>query len=203
MDYVLTFLVIVANVLGAGMILPQVLRLSRGGTADGVSTVGVGVGMAQNLWWVAYGLQADGAMGIVPVSVAGVLLYSTIGVQLVGLVGRRCMAPIIAGFAGIGIVPMVPYLLVDLQAAGLTIGLLYGVQFAPAAFAVARTREPVGVSAATWSMAWVEAAIWLIYGLTIGDSALALGGGGGSVMAGLILVRLAATRPQIRPRLAV
>ena len=83
MNYLLTLLVIVANVLGASMILPQVVKLRRTGAAQGVSTVGVGFGIALNLWWTTYGLQADGALSIVPVSVAGVILYTTIAVQLI------------------------------------------------------------------------------------------------------------------------
>ncbi len=203
MTYLLTFLVVVANVLGAGMIVPQVSRLRRTRVSLGVSAVGVGVGIAQNLWWVTYGLQADGAFSIVPVSVAGTVLYGTIAVQLARIDGLHVARPILTGFLGIGVIPLIPYVLVSLEAAGLVIGLLYGVQFAPAAVAAFRTRQPVGVSAATWSMAFIEALVWLVYGLYSGDPALTVGGAGGAFMSGVILVRLAAVRPRARPRLAL
>ncbi len=203
MNYLLTFLIILANVLGAGMILPQVLRLRRASTSEGLSAVGVGVGIALNLWWVTYGLQADGAFSIVPVSIAGVILYTVITFQLVQLGTSEVLGPIAGGFFTVGVMPILPYLLVGLEAAGLTIGLLYGVQFAPAALAAMRSDRLVGVSTATWSMALVEAAIWLVYGLHIGDPALAVGGVGGSFMAGVILLRLRAVRAGVQPRFAM
>lgn len=203
MDYLLTILLVAGNILGAGMILPQVLRLRGGNTTDGVSTVGVGVGIAQNLWWMIYGLQAEGAFGVVPVSVAGMVLYGTIACQIVRLDGWGRLSSILGGFAGIGVLPLVPYVLVDLQTAGVVIGLLYTVQFVPAAIAVMRTSVPSGVSASTWSMAWTEALIWFAYGLIIGDAALVIGGAGGSVLAGFILVRLLVPHSSNRQRLAV
>lgn len=203
MDYLLVLLVISGNVLGAGMIVPQVLRLRQRSTTEGVSAVGVGVGIAQNVWWVTYGLQAEAAFGIVPVSVAGVVLYGTIAVQLIGIDGRSSVAPILGGLTGIGLVPFIPYLLANLHTTGVVIGLLYTVQFAPAAIAAVRTSDPVGLSAATWSMAWSEAVIWFAYGLIVGDPALAVGGAGGSLLAGIILVRVVTTRQPERRRLAV
>ncbi len=198
MSYLLNFLLVVANVLGAGMILPQVLRLHRLRSTEGVSPVGIGVGVAMNLWWIVYGTQA-GAFGIVPVSAAGVALYSTIAWQYLRLDGVGSLSPMALGFAGIGIVPLIPYLFVGIETAGLTIGLLYGVQFSPAAIAAIRTVNPVGVSAATWTMAWIEAAIWAVYGSRVADLPLILGGAGGTFMASVILVRLVATQPR-RPR---
>jgi len=195
MSLVLNFLLIVANVLGAGMILPQVARLHRLRSTQGVSAVGIGVGIAMNLWWIVYGTQAD-AFGIVPVSAAGVVLYSTMAWQYAGLDGFSSLRPMIVGFAGIGIVPLIPYLLLGLDAAGLTIGLLYGVQFSPAALTALRTENPVGVSGATWTMAWIEAAIWVVYGSSVADLPLIVGGAGGTFMASVILVRLVSGRPR-------
>lgn len=203
MTFLLTFLVVVANVLGAAMILPQVLKLRRTGVSHGVSSVGVGVGIAQNLWWIAYGLQAEGALGIVPVSIAGAVLYSTIAAQLARIDGLTVFRPIATGFVGIGIIPLIPYVITNLETTGLVIGLLYGVQFAPAAVSAFRTLQPIGVSAATWSMALIEALVWFVYGLHSGDPALTVGGAGGSFMSAVILMRLAVIRPGRRPRLAL
>ncbi len=190
MNYLLTLLVITANILGAGMIVPQVLRLRRDRTTEGVSAVGAGVGIALNLWWFIYGLQAEGAIGIVPVSIAGVMLYSTIALQLTKLDGRGQLSPIFGGFVGFGFIPLLPYLFIDLRTTGIALGLLYTVQFTPAALAVIRTTEPVGVSASTWTMGLAEALIWFIYGVIIGDPALTIGGAGGSFFSFVILVRL-------------
>jgi hypothetical protein len=42
-------------------------------------------------------------------------------------------------------------------------------------------------------MSFVEAFLWLIYGLSVADAALIAGGAAGIVMAGAILLRLALT----------
>jgi len=59
--------------------------------------------------------------------------------------------------------------------------------------AVLRTRRLGGVSPTTWLIAWVESAIWLVYGWGRDDVALVAAGLLGVVMASIILVRLAVT----------
>ncbi len=74
----------------------------------------------------------------------------------------------------------------------------------PAVVASLRTSALSGVSSATWIIALVEAALWLVYGVGVGDLALTLAGVVGAMMASVILARLAATghRPFVvlRPR---
>ncbi len=191
---VIAVLVAFANVLGAGMIVPQVLKIQRSRDFDGVSGIWVGVGIGMNLWWVAYALQAQ-LWGLVPVSVAAIVLYSMIGVQfseLVGAEGRRSLA---LGAFGLGSIPL-PFLLFSgWSAAGLAIGLCYGLQFAPAVLTALRSDKLGGISSVTWSMALGEAVIWFIYGISEGDRALMVGGGGGALMALVILVRLYSHTP--------
>jgi hypothetical protein len=50
-----------------------------------------------------------------------------------------------------------------------------------------------GVSSTTWIIAAVEAALWLAYGIGVGDLALTLAGVVGVAMASVILARLAIT----------
>ncbi len=200
MNIAIPFLVIIANILGTGMILPQVLRLHRTSSATGLSLPGTGVGIVMNFWWVVYALQA-GVPGMIPVSVAGIFLYSIIALQCFRLVGGAALKSIVLGTLSIGAIPAVALLLADLPTAGLIIGLLYTVQFAPAAAAAITTPNPVGISMTTWSMALFEALIWLVYGQFTGDIALTVGGVGGSVMAGIIVVRLLSLRrvPELSP----
>jgi len=193
MSFTLTFLLVIANVLGAGMIVPQVIRLRRLRSVDGVSASGTGVGIAMNSWWVLYGIQS-GAYGIIPVSAAGAALYLVIALQLTGITGRTIVRPILTGAGVIGMVPLVPYLTSSLRITGLVIGLLYGVQFLPAALAAIQTWKPTGISPATWAMAWIEAVIWLVYGSSTSDPALIVGGAGGTLMASVILTHVAVTR---------
>ena len=58
---VLSALVVVANILGVGMILPQVWRLGRG-SAGGVSGAWIGVGIGLNGWWLALSYPAIGTV---------------------------------------------------------------------------------------------------------------------------------------------
>ena len=186
---VLTVLIVIATVLGAGMIVPQVLRLRRMRTLAGVSLLWIGLSAALNGWWIAYGIGA-GRWGVVPVSVGGLLLYlwmAGLAAQIAGPAAWRPMAlgalvPTAAAGAGL--------LVGGWSVAGLVIGLSYGIQFGPAVCSALRSDRLDGVSPTTWIMAWVEAAIWLLYGLDVGDLPLLVGGGGGAAMATIILLRL-------------
>lgn len=185
----LPILLVVANVTGVGMVVPQVLRLRRLQTTAGVSAVGVGVGIAMNLCWVTYA-TAQQLWGLLPVAVGGALLYTTVAFLLVTIDGRRILAPLGRGHV-ISVIPLAGFLGWGWAGAGLAIGLLYGAQFAPALVSAVRSTSLEGISTAMWLMAWVEAAIWLVYGFAEWDHALIFGGGGGTVVASLILARLA------------
>lgn len=189
-DIAVTALVALANILGAGMIVPQAVRLRRR-SSDGVSGVWAGVGITMNTWWLAYGLQGS-LWALIPVSTVSGALYVSIGWQLWRHRGRYALRDLTAGTLGIGLLPL-PFLLTGgWPAAGTAIGFCYGLQFAPAVVAAFRSERVAGISPSTWSMALTEALIWLLYGFWIDDRALVIGGIGGGLMAAVILGRLAA-----------
>ena len=191
-DLLLTSLLVVANVLGGGMAFPQAVRLARTRLVDGVSPVWIGVSFVMNGWWLAYGL-ANELWGLIPVSLVAAVLYGLIGVVYVRVAGPAELAGIAAGAVGLGAVPL-PFLAFGgWSAAGLAVGLCYGMQLAPAVVGAYRSRELAGIAAGTWALALVESAIWLFYGAVVADVALLVGGGAGVVMASAILVRLAVT----------
>jgi len=196
----LTALLIVANVLGAAMAAPQAVRLLRARDTGGVSSVWVGVSIAMNLWWLLYGLAAE-LWALVPLSVVAVVLYAVIAVTLTRLRRGRTLPEIAMG-ATIGLIPVPALVIGGLDAAGVAIGIGYGLQLAPAVAASFRTRELHGVAPGTWIMAVLESSLWLIYGLTVLDPALLVGGASGVVLPALLLGRLVATghRPFRRPR---
>ena len=194
---VLPTLLVVANVAGAGMVLPQVLRLRRGGVADGVSAAGAGVGIAMNLWWVGYALGQQ-LWGLLPVAGGAGLLYVAMAVLLVRLDGGGALRSVARGHT-IGLIPLAATVGWGWTGAGLAIGVLYGFQFLPALANAIRSPSLQGISTATWLLAWIEAAIWLVYGIDQADRALVLGGGGGTLAATLILACIAAkARPARR-----
>ncbi|MBK6438667.1 MAG: hypothetical protein ACRCW4_07125 [Candidatus Neomicrothrix subdominans] len=187
---VLSSMLVVANIMGAGMIVPQVVRLRRYRNTRGISASWIGVGLAMNLWWVAYGL-ASGLWGIIPVSAVAFLLYLVMTAQYAGINGTASLRGCATGMVGVGIVPLPALILDGWATAGVVVGLCYAVQFAPAALTALRSDRLDGVSPITWAMAGTEAAVWLVYGVNQGDAALVVGGGGGLTMSLVILIRLA------------
>ncbi|MGB3736653.1 MAG: hypothetical protein WA964_16970 [Ilumatobacter sp.] len=187
-----TIMIVVANVMGAGMAYPQASKLIRTGNTRGVSGVWAGVSLTMNIWWLAYGLAND-LWGLVPVSGVAAVLYVAIIVAYLRSAGRSAAGGVLLGAFVLGMVPA-PFLAVGGWAvAGLAIGLCYGMQLVPAVAAACRTRELHGVAPSTWIMAWVEAVIWVGYGLYVVDSALLAGGVSGAILTSVILGRLMAT----------
>lgn len=188
----ITGLLVVANVTGTAMLLPQAWRLWRHRRLAGVSPSWLGVGLAMNLWWTAYALALQ-LWGLVPISVASLGLYGFSAMLVLGI-DRRTIGAMLAGAATIGTPPAIALAADGWTTAGVVIGSAYGVQFVPAAVAAVRSADVSGISTTTWTMAWVEAVVWLIYGFEIGDPALTVGGAGGGLAATAILLRLLGVR---------
>lgn len=188
----LNALVISATVLGSGMALPQARQLARTRRTDGVSPTWVGVSMALNGWWLAYGLAAP-VWGLVPVSIISCALYASMAIVFLGGGAAADRRGLLIGALGLGMIPL-PFLLVGgWEIAGLVVGFCYGLQLLPAVIAVMRSRALAGVSAATWWIAWVESMLWLVYAVGVSDLALTVAGTIGVVMSTVILARLAVT----------
>jgi uncharacterized protein with PQ loop repeat len=191
-NLLLNLLVIIATLLGSWMAFPQARRLARTRRVEGVSAVWIGVSLAINGWWLTYGLVA-GVWALVPVSAISLVLYASMAAIYVGTVGRPALPGLSVGFFGLGMFPL-PFLIIGgWQLAAIAVGLSYGIQLVPAVVSACRTRDLVGVSASTWLIAWVEAGLWLVYGLGVGDLALTLAGIVGMMMSSIILARLAVT----------
>lgn len=188
---ILTALLIVANILGAGMILPQVARTHRHRELAGVSLPWLGVGIGLNGWWIGYAL-AEGLVGVLPVSIGALLLYGVLAWLHHRIIGKGTIAGLSGGVLLVSVAPASALALAGWPAAGLMIGLSYAVQFSPAMSEALRSDDVSGISPSTWSMALGEAVIWLVYGLAVSDVALMIGGGGGAAMAAVILLRLGA-----------
>jgi uncharacterized protein with PQ loop repeat len=192
MQLLLNFLVVVATVLGSWMAFPQARRIARTRRVDGVSATWIGVSLALNSWWLTYGLVV-GVWALVPVSIISLVLYGVMACFFILSIGRAAVPGLALGAFGLGMVPL-PFLLIGgWELAGVAVGLSYGVQLLPAVVASLRTSVLSGVSSTTWIIASVESALWLVYGLGVGDVALTLAGFVGVVMASVILLRLAVT----------
>jgi len=192
MNLVLDVIVVAATVLGSGMAFPQAHRLFRTRRVDGVSAGWVGVSLALNGWWLAYGLAA-GVWALVPVSALSLLLYASIAVLYVHTSGWASLRTMTVGGLVLAAVPL-PFLVVGgWTVAGAVVGVSYGLQLLPAVVTAFRAPDLTGVSAGTWILALVESSLWLVYGLAVTDIALIVGGTSGVLMSSLILVRLTVT----------
>ena len=137
------------------MAFPQARRIARTRRVDGVSATWIGVSLAINAWWLAYGLVA-GVWALVPVSIISLLLYGVMAWFFVLSVGRAAVPGLALGVFGLGMVPL-PFLLIGgWELAGVAVGLSYGVQLLPAVVASLRTSALSGVSSTTWIIASVE-----------------------------------------------
>lgn len=185
----LTLLLIIGNIFGVAMLIPQARKLARTNHMAGVSPRWVGLGFAINAGWLAYGLLAD-LPGLIPVSAGALVLYGWMlatlrripqsGIaQALTTGGTLIAALIITGVVG-GVTAM----------GILGLGFLYIVQFAPAAWESSRSADLSGIAPMTWVMALTEAAIWAIYARSTGDIGLLLGGIGASAMSIIVLANL-------------
>ncbi|MGK2947326.1 MAG: hypothetical protein ACSLFP_02015 [Acidimicrobiales bacterium] len=198
MSLVLSIAVAVATVMGAGMIVPQVVRLHRTRAVAGVSGTWVGLGLAMNAWWIAYATSQE-LWGLVPVSAGSIVLYLVVALQYTRLTAGAGALSVLVGMVGAASVPALALALGGWGAAGLSIGMAYAIQFSPAVITALRSIDLSGISPTTWAMAWIEAVIWCSYGSVQADAALLVGGGGGALMATVILVRLwSSARPALR-----
>ena len=192
MEGILTVSVVLANVLGAVMAFPQAIRLVRTRHTEGVSPVWAGISVAANTWWIVYGL-GTGLWEVLPVSTMSAIAYLMI-IWVLASVDSSSLRRVALGFVAVGLVPLPVLLTLGWPAVGVVVGLLYGVQLAPAVISAYRTAIPIGIAPATWLLAWSEAFLWGFYGVGTGDIALISAGAVGVVMSTLILVRLIVVR---------
>lgn len=194
----LTVVVIAANVLGAAMALPQALKMIKSRRVEGVSASWAAISATVNGWWAVYGLGV-GDLGIVPVSAISVMAYLAIAVALVRFGAKtpaRTVGLMSCAAAPVAVVPLVAVAIGGWVTAGVTLGLLYGIQLSPAVVAAYRAADVSGVSAATWALAFAEAGLWGVYGYVRLDAGLLSLAATGMAASGLVLARLFVRRPR-------
>ncbi len=180
--------VALATILGVGMLVPQVLDMARTNNFRGVSLSWIGGGVAINGGWLAYALAAN-LRGLLPVSIGAIVLYLAMLVMMSRESSAMLRRSMVSGAAVVSLFA-ISGLVGGVAALGLVIALTYSAQFAPAAWSALFAEDSSGVSAPTWVMACIEAAIWAVYGFTRGDTALFVGGIGAGCMSLLVLVGL-------------
>ena len=196
--------IVIANILGAMMAVPQAARAIRTRQVAGVSAVWVGISIAANAWWIAYGL-GTGSMAVVPVAVVATAGYVLIAWALLA---TGAPSPVRGQLLGsIGAIAPWPALVLAFSgwaAVGVLLGLLYGIQLIPAVGAAYGTHSIGGVAPTTWVLAWAEALLFGVYGFAVADAGLIVLGVCGLLGSSAILARIAWTaRAPLQMRIAL
>lgn len=191
------FAVVVANVLGSVMALPQAARLLRLRRTDGVSPAWAAMSATINAGWVVYAVGVR-EWPIIPAGAVSVGAYLVIAYCLVRYSTRSAWS-VVGSMLGVtvalSLVPLAAYLVSGWAALGVALGALYGVQLSPAVVTVYRALDVSGVSTATWMIAWAEAVLWGVYGFPRADAGLIALAATGTFMSTLVLLRLFLRRP--------
>jgi len=188
-----TIVVILANTIGAMMAIPQAARVIRTRRVEGVSLTWAAMSVVNNAWWVIYAIGV-GNLAIIPVAAICVAGYLVIIAGLVLFGGAHQPLRALGSSVAIGLAPLVALQLAGWPAAGIVLGLLYAVQLAPAVSSAVRNTDLAGISAGTWVIAIVEAALWGIYGTGRADLGLISMSATGVVMSAVVLFRVARWR---------
>ncbi len=169
------------------MAIPQAVRVIRTRRVEGVSLTWAAMSVVNNAWWVIYAVGV-GNLAIIPVAAISIAGYLVIITGLVILGGARQPLVALGASLVIALVPLAALQLGGWAAAGVVLGLLYAVQLAPAVSSAVRNTDLTGVSAGTWIVAFVEAALWGIYGTGRADLGLMSMAVTGVLMSSVVLI---------------
>lgn len=182
----LTVALVIANVAGVAMLFPQAIRLHRTGRVEGVSPHWIGFGLMMNAGWLVYGFAMD-LPGLIPVSAAALVVYMWILGRVMEL-SRPVAVTALVTAVGLALATVVIAVVAGSVVAGVVLGLLYTVQFMPAAVEAVRVDDLSGLAPATWVLALIEALVWTCYGAATSDPSLIVGGVGAAIMATIVVV---------------
>lgn len=184
-------LVLVAGtLLTLAMILPQIGRVARRRTAQGVSPTWPVLGTTINGAWTGYlVISADLPLAAVTTFTMTVT-YAVLSALVLRLHPERRRDSIARGVASLVAIGAIGGAW-GWELLGTALGLSYGLQLMPAVVSVYRSTRLEGVSRLTWWTALVEAGCWGFYGYSTGDSAVIIYGLTGIAFTAAICVRLA------------
>ncbi|MFO7548593.1 MAG: hypothetical protein R6X29_06960 [Acidimicrobiia bacterium] len=183
--------VVVATILAAIFLLPQIVKLARTGDSTGVSATWPALGAVTNVGWFAY-LSSQQLWLSVPSTVLMMVFYSTV-LRYLARTGRSIRGPAIRGLVW-GLMLLAVFRMGGWETLGLVLGLSYAVQLAPSVWTAYRTPAPSGISPGTWWLGGIEAVLWGVYGWGYQDVPIMIFAGVGVVVSSLMLGRFYATR---------
>jgi len=181
-----TTLAVLASAVFLLRLLPQPVRLFRSGVAEGVSPMAAFNAVLVAFAWLYYGLEQRlpvvwivSVLALVPgVWQSALLLRRTRRVDVLGA-GAWALALLVAFAAG---------------HFGAVLGLGVVVSTGPQVVEVLRSDDVSGVAPSTWWISILDAVLWGLYGVALGDGPLIGYGVVLSTCSVVVLVRLAVVR---------
>ena len=151
-------------------IWPQVFRIYRNNTVEGLAPLGALQGMSGSILWATYGL----AQGVFPVFGSNVLVAVAVGLICVamtrhGVVARQALFAVTVVVLGIGFVTAA----VSPTVVGALAFVVGALSVVPQTVKVLRDPNLNGVSVSSNTLLFFTASAWLCYGLLIGDALVA------------------------------
>jgi uncharacterized protein with PQ loop repeat len=148
-------------------IWPQVFRVYRNDTVEGLAPLGALQGMSGSILWSTYGLsQSD-----MPLFGSNLLLSVAIGLLAVAMTRHRILtrstlSAVVAGVLGVGFLAGA----VSTTLLGMLAFAVGALSVIPQTVKVLRDPDLQGVSVSSNSLLFVTSCAWMSYGLAIGDT---------------------------------
>jgi hypothetical protein len=179
-------------------LVPQPVRLWRGGVSHGVSCQSALDAVVSDVGWLSYGLIA----GLPPVWVCAGLAVP-LDLWTTWLLRRQVRPATLAFGAAWVAVMVVAWWLGGAVGLGTVLGAGVVVNHAPQVWSALRGDQLGGIAPATWFIAIADAGLWGGYGLLVGDPALIAYGAILLTSAVIVLIRLGQVGGWVglRPRL--
>lgn len=158
---------LVASTLSMLFIWPQVFRVYRNNTVEGLAPLGAIQGMSGSMLWSIYGLsQSD-----MPLFGSNLLLsvaIALLGVAMMrhGVLSRGTLLGVVVGVLGMGVAATV----ISTSLVGVLAFAIGASSVLPQTFKVLRDPDLDGVSVSSNSLLFVTSSAWLTYGLAISDT---------------------------------
>ncbi|MFM7094589.1 MAG: PQ-loop domain-containing transporter [Actinomycetota bacterium] len=158
---------LVASTLSMLFIWPQVFRVYRNDTVEGLAPLGALQGMSGSILWSIYGLsQSD-----MPLFGSNLLLsiaIALLGIAMMrhGVLSRGTLVGVIVGVLGTGLVATA----ISTSVVGILAFAIGASSVLPQTFKVLRDPDLDGVSVSSNSLLFVTSSAWLTYGLAISDT---------------------------------
>lgn len=162
---------LVASLLSMSFIWPQVYRVYRNDTVEGLAPLGALQGMSGSILWSTYGL----ARTDIPLFGSNLLVAVAIGLMSLamvrhGIIKRSTVLALVTTVIGIGFVTAA----VSTTLLGMLAFVVGALSVLPQTFKVLRDPNLQGVSVSSNALLFATSSMWLCYGLVISDALVTL-----------------------------